>query len=97
MHMMHIGFADFRNHVYGRENPKVSAGVADHLLPGMSEERPWRIHSSWVTRLLYLTHSSSLLSSSMDGQLMMLDLEKQRRKWSTKEHLHGICAFAYGR
>ncbi|MCO5601854.1 hypothetical protein L7F22_055979 [Adiantum nelumboides] len=80
-----------------RENPKVAPGVAECLLPGMSEEEPWRIHFSWVTRLMYLSHSCSVLSSSMDGQLLMLDVEKQRKRWSAKEHQHGVCGFAYGR
>ncbi|KAH7307740.1 hypothetical protein KP509_22G074700 [Ceratopteris richardii] len=82
---------------WGGENPKVAPGVAEYLLPGMSEDEPWLIHSSWVTRLLYLTHSCTLMTGSMDGYLMMLDIEKQRKKWSAKEHHHGICAFAYGR
>eukprot|EP01018_Ginkgo_biloba_P016310 Gb_15405 [translate_table: standard] len=80
---------------WGGDDIKVSPGVSGHLLPGISEESPWAIHSTWVTKLKYLNHSSSLISSSMDGTLMMLDLEKQRKKWSIKEHQNGIFSLDY--
>ncbi|EFJ22347.1 hypothetical protein SELMODRAFT_416582 [Selaginella moellendorffii] len=82
---------------WGGEIPRIAAGVTEELLPGMSEKLPWKIHNNWVTRIKYLSHSSSLLSCSMDSTLLMLDLEKQKRKWSGKEHHHGIFALDYCR
>ncbi|BFI40394.1 hypothetical protein MPTK2_7g09070 [Marchantia polymorpha subsp. ruderalis] len=73
-------------------------GIADKVLPpGMTENIPWVLHSDWVTRIRYMAHSNSLLTASMDGNLLMLDFEKRIPKWTAKEHAHGIYGCEYCR
>jgi WD40 repeat protein len=68
-----------------------------NLPPGMAENIPWVLHSDWMTTIKYLSHSNSLITTSMDGNLLMLDFEKRHLKWSGKEHAHGIYSCDYCR
>lgn len=68
-----------------------------NLPPGMAENIPWVLHSDWMTTIKYLSHSNSLITTSMDGCLLMLDFEKRHLKWSGKEHAHGIYSCDYCR
>ncbi len=63
----------------------------------MAENIPWVLHSDWMTTIKYLSHSNSLITTSMDGNLLMLDFEKRHLKWSGKEHAHGIYSCDYCR
>lgn len=70
---------------------------AGQLLPGMVEMPLWPVHTDWVTRIVFLPHAVSLLTASMDNQLLMLDLEKRTVKWSATEHAAGVLGAAYCR
>ncbi|CAM6069836.1 unnamed protein product [Sphagnum tenellum] len=86
------------NDEWGGEHPREGFGVHEkNLPPGMAENIPWVLHSDWMTTIKYLSHSNSLITTSMDGNLLMLDFEKRHLKWSGKEHAHGIYSCDYCR
>lgn len=81
-----------------REHPREGFGVHEKRLPpGMAENVPWVLHSDWLTTIKYLSHSNSLITTSMDSCLLMLDFEKRHLKWSGKEHANGIYSCDYCR
>lgn len=81
-----------------REHPREGFGVHEKRLPpGMAENIPWVLHSDWLTTIKYLSHSNSLITTSMDSCLLMLDFEKRHLKWSGKEHANGIYSCDYCR
>ncbi|CAM6105598.1 unnamed protein product [Calypogeia fissa] len=85
------------NDEWGGDTDKPFGVIDKRLPPGMTENIPWLLHSDWVTRVRFLSHSNSLMTTSMDGSLLMLDFERRHLKWSAKEHAHGIYGCEYCR
>ena len=68
--------------------------VGKKVLSGMKLEAPHRAHSDWVTKIMYLSHSETLLTSSMDGTLLQTDFESRKVKWKVTDHQYGVHSFA---
>ena len=46
--------------------------MGNKKLPGMKPNAPIKVHQDWVTKMMYLANSGSLISSSMDSTLKMV-------------------------
>lgn len=56
---------------------------------------PVKQHDDWITHMAYLSTYSGLLTSSMDGALRLMDLDRQETVWACQEHLRGVHHFDY--
>ena len=58
--------------------------MGNKKLPGMKANTPFKLHSDWVTKLLFQSNSGTLITSSMDSTLRMVDLERKKTKWTVR-------------
>ena len=54
------------------------------LAPPPPQLAPYPTHSSWVTKLSFLTYSDALLSASTDSTMCLFDLTREKAKWLVK-------------
>eukprot|EP00899_Mesostigma_viride_P003218 jgi/Mesvir1/12898/Mv05924-RA.1 len=78
----------------------VPAGTVEQQakkLPGMTINAPMKFHTDWVTKIVHLSHLNSLITSSLDSTLKMIDFEKQEVKWTATGHARGVHNFHMSR
>ncbi|XRB12060.1 EF-hand domain-containing protein [Pseudoscourfieldia marina] len=67
-------------------------------LTGMTLKKMFKdVHSNWVTRVLFIEHNDTLISSSLDGTINVSDFSKRTVKWSTRAHSGGVNSFLHCR
>eukprot|EP00240_Pyramimonas_obovata_P003420 CAMPEP_0118944592 /NCGR_PEP_ID=MMETSP1169-20130426/40603_1 /TAXON_ID=36882 /ORGANISM="Pyramimonas obovata, Strain CCMP722" /LENGTH=922 /DNA_ID=CAMNT_0006890103 /DNA_START=126 /DNA_END=2891 /DNA_ORIENTATION=- len=85
--------------LWGGTNVPAGTGIemGNKKLPGMKANTPFKLHSDWVTKLLFQSNSGTLITSSMDSTLRMVDLERKKTKWTVDDHVRGVFSFDYSR
>jgi hypothetical protein len=68
---------------WGVEGFNVTSGLemGNKRLAGMKPNAPFKLHTDWITKVMYLSHSGCIVTSSMDSSLRMVDLERKKLKW----------------
>lgn len=75
--------------------PSAEAEIGIKKLSGMKTIGPIQVHTDWVTQFKQQKQSTTLdlITSSMDCQLKLFDLEKKETKWSVTGHNRGVYGF----
>jgi WD40 repeat protein len=84
---------------WGMEGFNVTSGLemGNKRLAGMRPNAPFKLHTDWITKVAYLSHSGCIVTSSMDSSLRMVDLERKKLKWAIEEHVKGVYSFEFCR
>ena len=56
-----------------------------------------KLHSDWVTKMLYIEKNDTLITSSKDGTIKATDFSKHQVKWTARAHPAGVNSFVYCR
>ena len=55
-----------------------------HRSGGATQLASYETHTDWITKILFLNLTDSLLSASMDSSLCLIDLTREKPKWLVK-------------